>query len=67
MPEKTYLGYGVYADFDGHHIVLTTEDGIETTNTIFLDSEIYGALQAFETRLRLEMTKEKPDATNTRK
>lgn len=33
---KTYLGDGVYADYDGMHIVLTTDrDG--HTDTIYLD------------------------------
>jgi len=26
--EKQYIGDGVYVDFDGLHIVLTTENGI---------------------------------------
>lgn len=34
---KTYLGDGCYADFDGYHVKLTTENGIRTTNVIFLD------------------------------
>lgn len=34
---KTYLGDGCYAEFDGHQIRLTTENGIRTTNEIFLD------------------------------
>lgn len=29
---KTYLGDGAFAHFDGYHIVLTTSDGIRTTN-----------------------------------
>jgi hypothetical protein len=38
--KKTYLGDGVYAEFDHNHsgqLILTTEDGIGITNTIFLD------------------------------
>jgi hypothetical protein len=41
---KVYLGDGVYASWDGYHIVLTTENGIETTNTIYLDSSVIEAL-----------------------
>jgi hypothetical protein len=36
-PTKVYLGDGVYADFDGYAITLTTENGVEVTNTIELD------------------------------
>lgn len=41
---KVYLGDAVYADFDGHHIILTTENGFEATNTIFLDSDVASSL-----------------------
>lgn len=44
---KTYLGDGVYASYDGYEVVLTTEDGISTTNTIFLEREVYEALVRF--------------------
>lgn len=42
--KKAYLGDGVYADHDGYHIILTTENGIETTNTIYLDSQVLNSL-----------------------
>jgi hypothetical protein len=38
--KKVYLGDGLYADFDGYHFVLTTENGITTSNTIYLEPEI---------------------------
>lgn len=41
---KVHLGDAVYAEFDGHHIVLTTEDGINTTNKIYLDPDVSKAL-----------------------
>ena len=41
---KRYLGDGVYADYDGYHVVLTTEDGISTTNKICLDPNVMEAL-----------------------
>lgn len=37
---KQYIGDGVYAGFDGYHVVLTTENGISATNTIALESEV---------------------------
>lgn len=45
---KIYLGDGVYAAFreDGS-IVLTTENGIEATDTIVLQPEVYHALEVY--------------------
>ena len=48
---KEYLGDGVYADFDGYHLVLTTENGIATTNTIYLEPEVTFALRRYITAL----------------
>lgn len=45
---KKYLGDGVYADFDGCNITLTTEDGISTTNRIVLEPEVREALKRYE-------------------
>lgn len=44
---KTYLGDGVYADFEHGSITLTTENGIETTNTIVLEPQVYFNLTLF--------------------
>jgi hypothetical protein len=44
---KRYIGDGCYVDFDGYALVLTTEDGISTTNRIVLEPEVYGALVTF--------------------
>ncbi len=41
---KQYLGDGVYVDFDGYGLIITTENGIETTNQIILEPEVYGSL-----------------------
>lgn len=49
---KTYLGDGVYADFDGYGIVLTTENGISVTNTIVLEPEVYFALERYVALLK---------------
>lgn len=48
---KAYLGDGVYADFDGYAVVLTTENGISVTNTIVLEPEVYEALVAYRQHL----------------
>lgn len=39
-PTKQYIGDGVYIDYNGYDIVLTTEDGITATNTIVLEPEV---------------------------
>lgn len=51
-PLKSYLGDAVYADFDGANVVLTTEDGIGTTNRIVLESQALAALNTYVERLR---------------
>ena len=49
---KSYLGDGAYVDFDGFALVLTTENGVATTNTIVLEPEVYAALIAYVERLK---------------
>lgn len=44
---KAYIGDGVYIDFDGYGIVLTTEDGVSVTNTIVLEPYVYRALTEY--------------------
>jgi len=44
---KTYLGDGVYVDTERGMIKLTSEDGIEATNTIYLEAEVFKALMKF--------------------
>lgn len=44
---KRYIGDGVYVDWNGWALVLTTENGIDVTNTIVVEPEVYGALTAF--------------------
>lgn len=45
--EKAYLGDGVYVKLLDYGIELTTENGIEVTNTIVLEPDIYSALLIF--------------------
>lgn len=42
---RQYLGDGLFADFDGHQIVLTAEDGVRATNTVYLEPSVYEALK----------------------
>lgn len=51
---KAYLGDGCYVDYDGFGLKLTTEDGIQTTNEVYLEPEIYMALLAYVERLKSE-------------
>ena len=37
---KEYLGDGVYVESNNHEIILTTENGIEIINTIYLDIDV---------------------------
>ncbi len=44
--KKSYLGDGVYLSLPEDHpgFWLTTEDGIQTTNRIFMEPEVFAAL-----------------------
>jgi hypothetical protein len=44
---KEYLGDGVYARIDGKYIVLTTENGVQATNIIYLESSTLKALDEY--------------------
>jgi len=48
MENKTYLGDGVYAQIDdAGQVVLTTEDGLRATNTIYLEPAVLDALLTY--------------------
>lgn len=53
MPrKKTYLGDGAYAQADNYGgITLTTEDGVKTTNVIYLEPQVLANLVAFAREL----------------
>lgn len=52
--DKRYLGDGVYVEFDGYNLILTTENGITATNRIVLEPSVYGLLVVFVAGLRGE-------------
>jgi hypothetical protein len=56
--KRTYLGDGVFADFDGYQIVLTAENGIEVTNRVYLEPAVFAALVQYQATL-LDWIKEK--------
>lgn len=47
---KEYLGDSVYADFDGYHVILTTENGYGPSNTIALEPPVINALNQYVLR-----------------
>jgi hypothetical protein len=49
---KEYIGDAVYVDWDGHALLLTTEDGIRATNVIYLEPEVLDALGDYIRRMR---------------
>ena len=53
---KDYLGDSVYADFDGYHVILTTENGHpdDPRNRIFLEPSVISGLQEYAKRARAE-------------
>lgn len=48
---KVYLGDSVYADFDGHYVVLTTDNGFGPSNTIYLEPGALSSLFAYARRI----------------
>ena len=51
--DKVYLGDSVYADFDGYHIILTTENGYpdDPRNRIALEPSVLDALNLYTRRI----------------
>ena len=42
-----YLGDGLYAKFDGYHIVLMANDTEDPSDTVYLEYDVYLALKKF--------------------
>lgn len=60
--KKAYLGDGVYADWDGGRVILTTDNGIEATNTIIMEPEVLVALERYMVRLQAHCATERKDS-----
>jgi hypothetical protein len=56
---KAYLGDGVYAQWRGDQIVLTTEDGRSIRDRIVLEPEVFDSLVTFSGSLRSKRDDEK--------
>ena len=54
---KKYLGDGVYIEYDGFGMRLTTEDGLDTTNEIYIEPTVWKALLVYVEKLQTEMQK----------
>lgn len=53
MARKEYLGDGVYIELnDFSQLVLTTENGISITNTIFMEPDVLAAFLEYVERLK---------------
>ena len=49
----TYLGDGLYADFNGHDVELYASNGIIRTNRVFLEPQVLAAFNQWQKRLGL--------------
>lgn len=57
MSNKTYLGDGVYAEIECEMVLLTTSDGIESTNNIYLDRYVIENLKVYLNNLEKQNEK----------
>jgi hypothetical protein len=57
--DKSYIGDGVYVEFTSGMLKLTTENGIETANTIWLEPSVWVNLAGYVQRLQDEEAKRK--------
>ncbi len=53
---KTYLGDGCYAEITVQGLVLTTSNGIDDTNRIVLEPELWDVLLTFVKSARVTQT-----------
>lgn len=51
MTSKQYIGDGVYVEYDGFNLILTTEDGISSTSMIYLAPAVYDALTTYVSKI----------------
>ena len=47
LPQRRYIGDGVYAGHDGYQFILETSDGISVTNRVALDEDTLDGLQKY--------------------
>ncbi len=49
---KEYIGDGIYADFDGYMVILTTENGRDVTNRIGIEPREWAKLKRYVEALK---------------
>lgn len=59
---KKYIGDGAYVDYDGYHLVLTTENGISIQNTVCLEPMVWESLKRYVEALEAEQAQESRQA-----
>lgn len=59
--ENSYLGDGAYVRFDGYGLVLTTSNGVDETNEIYLEPSVWFALEQYVARIKA-LNKPEPDS-----
>jgi len=59
--EKLHLGDGVYVDIEAGMVKLTTENGYEATNTIYLELPVYEALVKYVELVKASAAESKED------
>lgn len=57
---KSYIGDGVYIEYDQGDIILTTENGIAITNRIILENDVLNNLIEYVARSRVLVTFTEP-------
>lgn len=55
--QPKYLGDGLYAEYDGYHIVLKAN--FPTTDTVYIDSHVWASLQKFVKQAYAEQSAQK--------
>lgn len=50
-PKKDYCGDGVYVEVEAGRLKVTTDNGIEVTNEIYLEPETFAALRRYVDRV----------------
>lgn len=67
MPKWEYIGDGVYASFDGYHVILITCTGDPNfpDNKIFLDRHVVSSFQAYIERLKRKESEQTDEQQTT--
>lgn len=60
VSDRTYLGDGLYAAFDGYGIWVTAEDGIQATDAVYFEPDVLDKLVSFYGRARRSEPKATP-------